>query len=280
MPFQAVVVLREAVLPFGEPSALFRVVRRTRLVRVGLGLVLGALLVAAVIVARSRDARPDAVLPAGTTGMLVLDLSASAGVHPEIAELLRRVASANEPTGVVVFSDVAYELVPPGTPGRELEPMIRYFLPRGEEGGDPWSSSFSAGTRLSGGVEAAQAALERDGVERGSILVASDLEVFADDIARLRNVLLELRRDGVELRIMPLAARAEQRRLFERIVGSGNFVEPAAYEAGSPGRGTFSLAEEATPWSFLALAALLSLLLAANERYCGRLRLPATGRPQ
>jgi hypothetical protein len=212
--------------------------------------------------------------------MLVLDLSASAGVHPEIAELLRRVAAANEPTGVVVFSDVAYELVPPGTPGRALEPMIRYFLPRQEGGSDPWSSSFSAGTRLSGGVEAARAALERDGVEHGSILVASDLEVFADDLARLRNVLLELRRDGVELRIMPLAARAEQRRLFERIVGPGNLVEPAAYVAGSPGRGALRLGEDATPWSFLALAALLALLLAANERYCGRLRLPATGRAQ
>ena len=269
-----VLALRERALPVSEPAALTRAVRRTRLLRAVLGLALAASLLAALVLARSRDARPDALLPAGTTGMLVLDLSASAGVHPEIAELLRRVAAANEPTGVVVFSDVAYELVPPGTPGRSLDPMIRYFLPRAAGARDPWSSSFSAGTRLSAGVEAAQAALERDGVERGSILVASDLEVFADDLDRLRNVLLTLRRDGVELRIMPLAARAEQRRLFERVVGAENFVEPAAYQAGTPARSTLGAAEEATPWSFLALVVLLALLLAANERYCGRLRLP------
>ena len=171
--------------------------------------------------------------------MIVLDLSASAGVHPEIAELIRRVVAANEPTGVVVFSDAAYELVPPGTPGRQLEPMIRYFATSDEGVGDsdPWASSFSAGTRMSAGVEAAQAALARDRVERGSILVASDLEVFADDLGRLSTLLTELRPDGTELRIMPLGARDEQRLLFERLVGAENLVEPAAYDAGASAKG-------------------------------------------
>ena len=256
-----------------------RAVRRTRIARVGLGLALVAAFAGALAVARARDARPDPVLPSGTTGMIVLDLSASAGVHPEIAELIRRVVAANEPTGLVVFSDAAYELVPPGTPGRQLEPMIRYFAKSGEGvgGSDPWASSFSAGTRLSAGVEAAQAALARDRVERGSILVASDLEVFADDFARLSTLLTELRRDGTELRIMPLGARDEQRLLFERLVGAENLVEPAAYDAGASAKGALALPEEATPWTFLALAALLALVLGANERLCGRLRLPLMG---
>jgi len=269
--------VREPRLPLSEPAALTRAARRTRITRVALGLGLIAACGGALLVADARDARPDALLPPGTTGVIVLDLSASAGVHPEIAELLRRVVAANEPTGVVVFSDAAYELVPPGTPGRELEPMIRYFAPLGEGGSDPWASSFSAGTRLSAGVEAARAALERDGVERGSILVASDLEVFADDLARLRTILTDLRRDGTELRIMPLAARDEQRLLFERLVGAENLIEPAAYDAARSARGALRLAEEATPWTFVVLAALLAFLLAANERLAGRLRLPAMG---
>ena len=271
--------VREPRLPVSEPAALTRAVRRTRIARVGLGLALVAAFAGALAVARARDARPDPVLPSGTTGMIVLDLSASAGVHPEIAELIRRVVAANEPTGVVVFSDAAYELVPPGTPGRQLEPMIRYFATSGEGvgGSDPWASSFSAGTQLSAGVDAAQAALARDRVERGSILVASDLEVFADDFARLSTLLTELRRDGTELRIMPLGARDEQRLLFERLVGAENLVEPAAYHAGASAKGALALAEEATPWTFVALAALLALVLGANERLCGRLRLPLAG---
>ena len=75
---------------------------------------------------------------------------------------------------------------------------------------------------------------------------------------------------------MPLGARDEQRLLFERLVGAENLVEPAAYDAGASAKGALALAEEATPWTFLALAALLALVLGANERLCGRLRLPLT----
>jgi hypothetical protein len=264
-------------LPYAELSALRWPLVRTTLFRVLLGLGLAAALVAALAVARSRDAQPDPLLPVGTTGMLVLDLSASAGLQPEYGELLRRVVAANEPTGVIVFSDRAYELVPPGTPGKELAPMVRFFSADGVD--NPWES-FQTGTNLALGLELAQDVLERDRIERGTVLLASDLEVFSDDGARLTATLAELRSKGTELRILPLGAREEQKRFFAASVGADIFIELDEAAAVAAGRadGTLRLAEESVPWLFLALAMMLTLLLAANERACGRLRLPAPER--
>jgi hypothetical protein len=268
------VALREPTLPHGELAALRRPVLRTAILRAAIALALAGLFLAAFAVSRARDARPDPLLPAGATGMIVLDLSASAGLQTAFGDLLRRVAAADEPTGVIAFSDVAYELVPPGTPGRDLAPMIRFF----SEGAaaNPWAS-FQTGTNLSAGLEAAREALERDGIRRGAILLASDLEFFPDDVPQLTATLTEMRRDGVALRILPLGARDEQRRFFERLYGTGIFVgvddAPRAAIADET-RGRFTLAEEAAPWTFLALALALALLLAANERLLARLRLP------
>jgi hypothetical protein len=251
-------------------------VLRTTALRLVLALALAAAFLAAFAVARDRDARPDPLLPPGTTGMIVLDLSASAGLQTRFGDLLQRVAAADEPTGVIAFSDVAYELVPPGTPGRDLAPMIRFF----SEGStaNPWAS-FQTGTNLSRGLEAAREALERDGIRRGAILLASDLEFFPDDVPRLTATLSEMRRDGVALRILPLGARDEQRRFFERLYGTGIFVElddapRAAVTAEAAGR--FRLAEESAPWAFLGLALALTLVLAADERLLARLRLPGS----
>jgi hypothetical protein len=226
-------VRREPRLPYGELGALRRPVLRATAFRLVLGTTLIGVLVAALVVALGRDARPDALLPAGTTGMIVLDMSASTGAQTEVGELFRRIAAANEPTGVAVFSDGAYELVPPGTPGRDLAPMIRFFSegPGGTVPRDPWSEHFSGGTRVTSGIEQAQASFERDKIARGSILLVSDLEFVPEEIARLPALLTELRRDRI--------------------------------------------AEEETPWLFVGLAAALIVLLGANERLCGRLRLPA-----
>jgi hypothetical protein len=268
------VALREPTLPHGELDALRRPLARTVLLRALLGLGLVAAFLASLAIAQDRDARPDPLLPAGATGMIVLDLSASAGLQTGFGDLLRRVAAADEPTGVIAFSDVAYELVPPGTPGRDLAPMIRFF----SEGAtaNPWAA-FQTGTNLSSGLEAAREALERDGIERGAILLASDLEFFPEDVPRLTATLAEMRRDGVALRILPLGARAEQRRFFERVVGPGIFVDledaPHATVADASA-GRFRLAEEDVPWLFAGLVVVLALLLAVNERLLARLRLP------
>ena len=64
--------------------------------------------------------------PPGKTGILVLDLSASAS-DAAFAQTIEELADADEKVGVVAFSDGASELLPPGTPGRELRPLLRYF---------------------------------------------------------------------------------------------------------------------------------------------------------
>src|SRR5215207_4756893 len=112
------VAVRDSALPHGEVAALRRPIRRTMALRVTLALAL-----AAFAHSRERDARPDPLLPPASMGMIVLDLSASAGLQAGFGELLRRVAAADEPTGMIAFSDVAYELVPPGTPGHDLAPL-------------------------------------------------------------------------------------------------------------------------------------------------------------
>ena len=272
-------VRREPRLPYGELGMLRRPVLRATAFRLVLGAALIGVLVAAFVVALGRDARPDALLPAGTTGMIVLDLSASTGAQTEVGELFRRIAAADEPTGVAVFSDGAYELVPPGTPGRDLAPMIRFFSegPDGTVPRDPWSEHFSGGTRVTAGIEQARASFERDRVARGSIVLVSDLEFVPEEIARLPALLAELRREGTELRVLPVEAREEQKRFFERVVGPEVFVDVEAAAATATGsrRDVLRLDEDQTPWLFVGLAAALILLLGANERLCGRLRLPA-----
>lgn len=278
------VALRELVprrgpgLPHAELGAIRLPILRTTAFRVALALALAGVALAALAIALSRDARPNPLLPAGTTGMIVIDLSASAGLHPEVGELFRRVAAANEPTGVMVFSDIAYELVPPGTPGRDLAPMIRFFTPGrgGRAPGNPWAT-FQAGTKISAGLIAGRRALEREGVERGSIVLVSDLEFFQDDLAALTTVITTMRRDGVQLRILPLAARDAQKRFFERVAGPEVFIDLTTDLETVSGRSLLHLAEEGMPWLFVALTVLLAALLATNERLNGRLGLPRPG---
>lgn len=268
------VALSEPGLPYGELEAIRRPIRRTTILRMLLGVALVVLLVGALVVAWIRDAQPDPLLPTGTTGMIVLDLSASTGLPPQFGELLRRIVAANEPTGLIVFSDVAYELVPPGTPAKDLAPMIRFFA--GRDSGNPWES-FQTGTNVSSGLEAARQVLERDGIQRGAVLLASDLEFLPEDVPRLTSALTEMRREGTELRILPLGAREEQKRFFEAVVGRDVFIEldeATEVAAGRPG-GPFRLAEENTPWHYIGLSIALALCLTANERACGRLRLSA-----
>lgn len=268
----------EARLPYGELGLLRRPLLRATALRVLLAFALVGTLLAALAIAFSRDARPNALLPAGTTGMIVLDLSGSTGAQLDVGELFRRIAAADDRTGLAVFSDGAYELLPPGTRGRDLAPMIRFFTPgpSGTVPNDPWSANFAGGTNVVGGIERALASFERDRIERGSILLISDLEFVPDQTARLPELLTELRRKGIELRILAVDARPEQRRFFERVLGPEAFVDVGAATAiaTGPGRELFRLAEDGAPWLFATLAAALLLLLALNERFCGRLRLP------
>jgi hypothetical protein len=164
--------------------------------------------------------------------------------------------------------------------------MIRFFTPGpdGQSVADPWSSSFAGGTNVVAGIERALGSLERDEVASGSILLVSDLEFVPEQIARLPALLTQLRETRVQVRILPVDARPEQRRFFERVLGPDTFVDVGAATAiatGSrSGSDLFRLAEDGTPWLFVFLTGALLTLLAANERFCARVVLPTPQRTE
>lgn len=261
-------------IPTGEGRALRRPLRRTLAVRIALAVALVGALGAAFVLSRGEDVRAAPLLAGDGAGMVALDLSLSIGQFDRIAETLRRLAREDERAGLVVFSDAAYELLPPGSPGRELESLVRFFAPRTTGGDDypvsPWElGGFRAGTRISGGLEVAREALVRAGVENGSILLVSDLDV-AQDETNLSATLVDLERDGIALRLVPLASQPQNRAFFEQLVGRAAFVAEAETEE------PLATPEErrlggTLPWAFLGVAALLVALLSVNERLLARL---------
>ena len=267
--------LRRLPIPTSEPRRLRHAARRTALLRAALALGLLAAFVLALLEARSIDPRRAPLVPSGTTGMLVLDLSASV-YEDAIGQTIRKLAAEGEETGVVAFSDAGYELVPPGTPARELLPLLRYFNPQtatttGILPVDPWQE-FRAGTRISEGLKVAQAALARERVKKGSIVLVSDLEILQDEVVRLGAAAADLRRAGYRLRIVPLFPTPEKYARIRQILGESSFLRESAEASPVAAPERRSLAH-ALPWTFIGLAGLLVLLLAANEGLLSRLEL-------
>src|SRR5262245_16633363 len=191
-------------IPASEPGRLHGHARSNRVLRLAAALLVLAAAVGTFLVARSQDVRNAPLLPSGTTGMLVLDLSSSV-YEGALDQTVAKLAQTDERTGLVVFSDSAYELLPPGSPSAELYPLLRYFRPRPDATlpPNPWEE-FRGGTRISEGLRTARVALLREGVDHGSILLVSDLEILPDEIARVGEVLAQIRRDGTSIRIVPL----------------------------------------------------------------------------
>ena len=260
-------------VPTSQPERFRRAARRTAILRAALGAGLLAVLVLAVLEARSIDPRRAPLVPSGTTGILVLDLSASV-YEDAFGQTIRKMARAGEETGVVAFSDAGYELLPPGTPARELLPLLRFFnAETAGTGGalpvDPWQD-FRAGTRISEGLKVAHEALLRERARKGSIVLVSDLEILPDEVVRVADIAADLRRDGVRLRIVPLFPTPEKYARIRQIVGESSFLRessPASQVAAPEGRSL----RYAAPWAFLLLGTVLVLLLALNEALLARL---------
>jgi hypothetical protein len=250
--------------------------RRTLLLRVILVAAALGCLVAATASARGLASRPPGVLPSGSTGVVVFDLSLSIVErdYPRVAFEVRRLIKEDAPVGLVVFSDVPYELLPPGTPARELRPLLRLLTAvNGKVPPNPWSDSFRSGTVISAALELAAGMLDREHVEHGSIVLVSDLETAPDDVPRLTRLLRELRDRGIRVRVVPLSPIAETRALFESLLGPDAFSEPPAPGSAEVERPV----EQRTarlPRGLLLLGGLLFAALAAHEGLTGRLALP------
>lgn len=258
-------------IPASEPRRFRHLGRRTFVLRIALALGLVVALVAAVLLARGENVRQAPLVPSGKTGILVLDLSASTS-EAAFAQTIETLATGDERVGVVAFSDAAYELMPPGTPGRELLPLLRYFKPAADgtvAAHNPWES-FRAGTQISAGLEAAHDVLLRERVANGSIVLVSDFEILPDEIQRVAEQVGLLRREGVEVRLVPLDPTPERRERIEAILGGAAVLRESSGDAPVRAPESRTLAA-AAPWAFVLVSGALVLLLALNERLLSRL---------
>jgi von Willebrand factor type A domain len=270
--------LRRAVgVDTHDVGTLRRVIGRTLLVRVVLAGGALALVLAAAASAREPARTGHALVPQDRVGVVVLDLSLSItdDDYAAIRSVLRRLVEEDSSIGLVVFSDVAYELFPPGTPSAELKPLLRLLVaPRLGPAQNPWTQTFRAGTRVSVAIDLARAMLERDEVGSGRILLVSDLETAPDDVHALTRSITEVERSGMELRVVPLAPSSEALALFEGLVGGdvvAGFAQTPTNDQQDAGSARVGL-----PIVLLVLGLLAFVLLAAHERFSGRLALPRT----
>lgn len=267
---------RRLVVDSHDAGALRAASHRTRILRIVLATAAVVALAAAAASARGLDVHERSILPSGSTGVIVLDLSLSIGDadYREVRSALRRLSAVDAPIGLVVFSDVPYELLPPGTPARELLPFLRLLSPlRVGSLVNPWVQTFRAGTRISTALELAEQMLVRDKVDKGSILLVSDLQTAPEDVQALTRTLQGLRRRSVAVRVVPLSALSDGRRLFEGVLGADTYAAPSEPRGAGP-PAVRREGGSGLPSGLLALGGLLFAVLAAHERFAGRLALP------
>jgi hypothetical protein len=253
------------------------VARRSRLARLGLAaLALG--LGIGVVFAAPRDAGgADALIPQRANGVVVVDVSASISweTYARIATTLERLRSGGGNAGLVLFSDTAYQALPPGTPVAELQRFERFFrVSRSATPGlqpqpprSPWTSSFSAGTRISTGLSLALDVARRARLQRPLVVLVSDLDDDAGDLESLTSVFLAYRQSGIPIRVVGLNPSPEDARYVARLLPRGSRVVGAPL----PGEHSTGTASE-WPALLIVLAALLALVLAAYLVLTERLR--------
>jgi hypothetical protein len=266
-----------ARLPLADAEALQPAWRRTRRLRRLLALALVALVIAAAALATRRHAAQEArFLPRASNGIVVLDLSASisSDTFNRIGETLTELAATNRRYGLVVFSDVAYEALPPGTPSSALRPYARYFrAPEQSAPGlapafptNPWTNSFSAGTRISAGLGLALGVIRSDRLQRPGVILISDLDDDSGDDAGLRAVALAYRREAVRLKVVALNPSPDDERRFAQLLGSAADIGHARL----PGERSAASGER-FPLGLTAIAIAIAFALAANELLDARL---------
>jgi hypothetical protein len=239
--------------------------------RGALAAALVAALAVAFLIARGEDVQHAPLVPSDRTGILVLDLSASTS-EAAFAQTIEKLASTDERVGLIAFSDAAYELLPPGSPGRELLSLLRFFsVVDGKQplAQTPWDE-FRAGTRISEGLRLAGDVLRNEGISDGSLLLVSDFEILPDEIQRVAAQIGFLKSEGVDVRLVPLNPTPERRARMEAILGGAAVLREESADAPVRAPEARSLGGVA-PWAFVAVAGLLVALLTVNEGLLSRL---------
>jgi hypothetical protein len=252
-----------------------RTATRSRWLRRGAAVLALALALLAALAAPRRTAPAAELLPPGATGIAVVDVSASISweTYARIASTLERLRRGGGRAGLVLFSDTAYQALPPGTPVSELRGFERFFVvPRASSPGlqpqpptSPWTDSFSAGTRISTGLALALDTIRSEHLKRPVVLLVSDLDDDAGDLESLTSVALAYRKLGIPIRVVGLNPSPEDVRLVNRLLPQGGSVmqstlpgeRSGADRAGLPG---------ALVAAAIALSLVLALFLVVTER--------------
>ncbi|MCW2963216.1 MAG: hypothetical protein JWO17_468 [Actinomycetia bacterium] len=222
--------------------------------------------------------------------IVVLDLSGSieGPAYAQVGSLLESLAANTgdgRRVGLVLFSDVVQEALPPDTKPAELRAYARYFRPLRtgrppkSDGGirigptypdNPWTISFSGGTKISSGLALARHLVARDHLGSTRVLLVSDLFDSVGDYGRLRSELLAYTRTPrVELRVLPIEPRSkETMRMFASYLGA-----PRVAMAALPPRRVEAAGRAAAfPVAFVVLLGVAAVALAGNEIVAPRLR--------
>ena len=218
-------------LPIADAGWIDGAARRTRLLRLALGVGLVALLGAAFVTAPRHPGRR--YLPANAVGVVVLDVSSSVrpATYYRIEQTLDAIAASKGRLGLVLFSDTAYEAFPTGTPAVDLKALLRFFAPPAQTAGggqtylanSPWQQWFSAGTRISQGLYLAQHMLEVEHANRGAVLLISDLADDPHDVDGVRDAVVSLEQKSVpieKVKVRRFVARGRNVALLHTAVGS------------------------------------------------------------
>jgi hypothetical protein len=266
----------KARIPLADAAALIPAWRRTRLIRGALAGALAVLVLVTALGLRHPATRALHFLPKESSGIVVLDLSASisSDTFNRIGATLDELAATNGRFGLVVFSDVAYQALPPGTPSSALLPYARYFkVPEQTTPGlapafpvNPWTTSFSAGTRISAGLGLAFNVIRSQRLADPDVILISDLDDDPGDDVALRSIALAYRHAAVELRIVALNPAPNDQQRFAQLLGRASQIAHAHLPNERPAAG-----DSKFPAGLAVLAIVLALVLAANELVNARL---------
>ena len=260
--------MRRRAIPLADTAALGRPHRRTLILRSVLAVALAGALAAAYLGSHHANKR-STLLPSGKSPIVVIDMSWSVSYdnYRQIELALRDLAGSGRRIGLVLFSDIAYEAMPPGTAASELRPYIRFFQQRGTA--NPWRDSFSGGTKIWSALELAKQMLKRDRIANGSVVLISDLADAPNDRPQLAQTLVSYARDSIPIKIVALDPTREDKRLFEGALahGGGSVTTVGSALQGTALRHT----GPAFPTGLVAAVAALVLLLALNEQALGAL---------
>jgi hypothetical protein len=268
------------LIPLGDAYSLAKPHRRTRLVRIVLTAAIAGTAIVALLLTRQSGLQATPLLPPGSSGVIVLDLSASTenGTLDRMHAVLTQLSHSRGRFGVVVFSSRAYEALPPNTPASQLRPLGRFFraippkaapglLPGGRNAtyataypANPWATSFSFGTAISHGLDLARSMLLANHVRKPAVWLVSDLADEAQDRALVAESIRGYVEAGIALHVVALAASDTDLGYFARFVGArGSIVEA------KPSSEVRLRAEHAFPVGLIVAGCTLSLLLALNE---------------